>query len=197
MNWVCPLCGYENDDGAGTCMCGYQRDSSADLTGDTDELLNERQSEGGASHILDRTRTRIQGNEKKIKMKVPDKPVTKPAKSVNKQEKPSEEILVKEVDGWEFTFSQSETCLYLGTPALQSFRLRLTLDDVKEILDIMYEQAGIEKTTRKLQIPEEEVLDIVSVLDGMIEEKRSKVKISYSSEEISALADLINKKLKE
>jgi hypothetical protein len=196
MAWVCPLCGYENDDDVGTCICGYQYETEH-LNGDTDELLNEEQKGRDSSHVLDRAVKSSQEKAKSIKVRVPEKPVPSRGKTDKEPVRPSDEVKVKELDGWTFTFSGSEGCLYLGTPALQSFRLKLTIDDVKEILDIMYEKSGLEKTTRKLQLSSEEVIELLSILDTMIDEKRSKVKITYSSEEIDAIADMINKKLIE
>jgi hypothetical protein len=65
---------------------------------------------------------------------------------------PVEEPVIKKIDSWAFSFSQEENCIAISTPALQSFRLKLTLSDLEELLDFMYQKTGREKTTRKLRV---------------------------------------------
>ena len=103
--------------------------------------------------------------------------------------------MVKEVEGWRFTYSGSENCMYLGTPALQSFRLKLTLEDLQELLDSMHEMTGVEKPGEAIELQKSDVLELISVLDDMIEEKRSRFKIIFSDEELRSLSELINEKL--
>jgi hypothetical protein len=70
-----------------------------------------------------------------------------------KNNKHTKKAIIKEIDSWSFSFSPVDDCIYLGTPALQSFRLKLTLHDLEELLEFMYHKTGQEKTMRKLRLP--------------------------------------------
>jgi hypothetical protein len=70
----------------------------------------------------------------------------------SKSRNPVEEPVIKKIDSWNFSFSQEENCITISTPALQAFRLKLTLSDLEELLDFMYQKTGREKTTRKLRV---------------------------------------------
>ena len=107
----------------------------------------------------------------------------------------TEEIFMKEIDSWVFSFSPMNNCIYLGTPALKSFRLKVTLNDLEELLEFMYQKTGEEKTTRKLQLSADEVPDLINMVNRLIEEKRSKVSLKFSGAELNEIVDLINVKL--
>jgi len=108
----------------------------------------------------------------------------------------SKEFVIKEIDSWTASFSPDERCICLGTPALQSFRLKLTVTDLEELLECMYHHTGQEKTTRKLSLSVNEVNDLIENMHTMIEEKRAKVKVQFSDDELQKMAGLINSKLK-
>jgi hypothetical protein len=63
----------------------------------------------------------------------------------------TKKVVIKEIDSWIFIFSPVDNCIYLATPALQSFRLKLTLHDLEELLEFMYHKTGQEKTNEKTQ----------------------------------------------
>ena len=68
--------------------------------------------------------TRDSGKRKSIKN------IDEPVKNnVNKK------LLIKEINSWEFTFSQEENCINLSTPALNAFQLKITLEDLEEMLE--------------------------------------------------------------
>jgi hypothetical protein len=124
------------------------------------------------------------------------------SKSLKNIDKPknnehTKNILIKEVDSWAFTFSQEENCINLGTPALKAFKLNLTLEDLEEILEFVYQVTGRQKTIRKLQLSDEALHDLIEEVNRLSEEKRSKVSIEFDKDELKGIAELINKKLKE
>ena len=113
----------------------------------------------------------------------------------SKIHEPAGELIIKEIDSWVFSFSQVNNCIYLGTPALQSFRLKITLNDLEELLEFMYQKTGRGKTTRKLELSVDEIPDLLETVNRLIEEKKSKVKLKFSSDELKEIVDLINIKL--
>jgi hypothetical protein len=110
--------------------------------------------------------------------------------------KHNKNLVIKEIDSWTFNFSPVDDCIYLGTPALQSFRLKLTLKDLEELLEFMYHKTGQEKTTRKLRLPVKETNDLIDKVHTMIEEKKSKIIVKFTDDELEKIAELINTKLK-
>ena len=113
-----------------------------------------------------------------------------------KNNKHTKELAIKEIDSWTFSFSPVDDCIYLGTPALQSFSLKLTLNDLEELLEFMYHKTGQEKTMRKLRLSVNEINDLIDKVHTMIEEKKSKIIVKFSDDELQKIAGLINTKLK-
>lgn len=105
----------------------------------------------------------------------------------------TEELFMKEIDSWVFSFSRPDNCIYLGTPALQTFRLRITLDDLEELLEIMYQKTG----EGKLLLSLDDIPALIRTVNRIIEEKRSKVELEFSGDELTEVIDLINTKLKQ
>ena len=167
---TCPSCGQKDIDLSKTCLCGFQPDKSY-----SDEpCANEIKS-------INDNELQIKGLDYLVK---------------TKNKKPSEEMFIKEVDSWTFTFSHHDKCIYLGTPALKSFRLKLTLNDLEELIEFMYLNTGEEKTLRKLRLSINEISDLVDKVNNKIEEKRSKIPVKLDSDELQEIVDLINIKLK-
>lgn len=127
-----------------------------------------------------------------------DTKATRQQKNVEQPQmgKQANEIVIKEIDSWTASFSADEKCICLGTPALQSFRLKLTVKDLEELLDCMYHHTGKEKTTRKLNLSGKEVRELLENVQTMIEEKRAKVKVKFSDDELQNITGLINATLK-
>jgi hypothetical protein len=171
LSTTCPVCGRQNFNPDKQCICGYYADENVVI----DTLI------AGFGEEDDENNNRKElGNIVK-------------SKSIRNSEGP----VIKEIDSWAFSFSQKDNCIYLGTPALQSFSLRLTLDDLEELLEFMYQQTGEEKTIRKRRVSAEEMPDLISKIERMIEEKRAKTSLEFDSDELQEISDLVNSKLVE
>jgi hypothetical protein len=166
---ACPSCGYKDFDPAKQCTCGYNADETFFAVSDEKKKISVKET-----------------RRKELKTLV------KP-----KDDNPADEIVIKAIDSWNFSFSPTEKCIYLGTPALQSFKLTLTLDDLEELLEFIYRNTGEEKTLRKLRLSAEDLPDLIEKVQGMIEDKRSKIKITFDHDELQGIADLITTKLND
>jgi len=166
---TCPSCGHDDFNPEIQCSCGYQADESF------------------------MTESFIAKSEKKETRLATEKSLPNVAKT--QKGKAAKEIVIKEVDSWIISFSPADNSISLGTPALQSFRLKLQLHDVEELLDVLYHMTGQEKTTRKLSLSSDEINELVKKVYGMIEEKKSKMTIKFSEDELKSMADMINTKL--
>jgi len=169
MSAVCPSCGNQDFDVAKQCKCGYFADET----------------------FIAKTRETKKIVSKEIKNKELNN-LVKP-----KSNKPAEDTVIKEVDAWAFTFSHGDNSITLSTPALKSFGLKFTLEDLEELLEIIYRLTGKQKTLRKLQLSVNELPDLIEVVHRLIEEKKSKVSLKFNSDELQKIAELINMKLKE
>lgn len=168
---TCPSCGNDHFDPEKQCICGYN----------ADELFMTQAF----------TMKSRDNNMKRTNTKEPELPVDL------KKAGTSGEHVIKEIDSWTFTYSEQDRCICLGTPALQSFRLNLTVDDLEELLEVMYRKTGSEKTMRRLRLPYEEISDVIEHIHRLIEEKRSQVMLDFSDEELEEIAGAINDKLKQ
>jgi len=113
-----------------------------------------------------------------------------------KESQADREIVIKEIDSWVATFSVSDGCINLSTPALHPFSLKLAIHDLEELLEFVYQSAGRETTLRKLQLSAGEISDLVGRVQRLIEEKMSKVTLRFDDDELKGIVDLINEKLK-
>lgn len=107
------------------------------------------------------------------------------------------EIFFKEIDSWKITFSKKDQCICLATPALKSFKIKLTVDDLKELLDFISEKAHIDMKAKQRFVTGHEISELVEILDKMIEVKKAKFKVKFSVDELQGIADIINKQLKD
>jgi hypothetical protein len=106
------------------------------------------------------------------------------------------EELIKEIDSWLFSFSGVDGCISLSTAALKSFRLKLTLEDLEDLLEFMYRKTGSEKTIRKAGLKPTDIVGVIDRVDRMIEEKKSKVSLNFTNDELREIADLVNMQMK-
>jgi hypothetical protein len=67
---------------------------------------------------------------------------------------------------------------------------------LEELLDFMYQKTGREKTTRKLRVSVKDTQDLIEKVNVMIEEKKSKIAVNFSNDELQKIVDLVNTKLK-
>ncbi|MGE5894217.1 MAG: hypothetical protein ACM34I_09200 [bacterium] len=200
MPWICPECGFKNEDAAPLCVCGYHAQeldaiSSADWESPTSIKSDERDLEEPPTIIESGTPPPPKAKPRNLKMKMPEKPAEKHA--APKRDKAGAEIILKEIDAWKFSYSPADHCIYIGTPALHPFRLTLTMDDLEKWLEFMYEQSGSGKSLRQPQLSGNDILEIIENIDTIIESKKSKIKLHFSAEELQNMADIINKKLSE
>jgi hypothetical protein len=168
---ICPSCGIQGFDSSRQCTCGYNADESI-FTNPLHGDLNEY----GSGKINNKGLEKIMGT---------------------KNEMTSQNHVIKEIDSWFFNYSQDDNCICLSTPALKSFTLKLTIEDLEELMEFMYQQSGREKTTRRLQLSTAEIPDLIEKVHKMIEEKRSKMPVKFSDDEFEEIVDLINLKLKD
>ncbi|UCH81727.1 MAG: hypothetical protein JSW20_03665 [Nitrospiraceae bacterium] len=111
--------------------------------------------------------------------------------------KPDKELILKEIDSWVLTFSPEDNCINLSTPALNAFKLKITLEDLEELLEVIYKVTDRQKTLRKLQLSVEAIPELVLEVNRLIEEKRSKVSIAFDEGELKEIEEFINQKLME
>jgi hypothetical protein len=192
MAFKCPSCGRQNYGTFKNCVCGHYVDESVIIAY---SLMDSQGASIEGEQFLDMppngTTDHMSSSERAIKnhhVKVLER-----SDSINNM--PLEEV-IKEIDSWKFTFSSADNCVCIGTPALQSFRLKLAPQDLEDLLEFLYQKTGNEKTTRKCRLSTEEIAEVIDKVNRMIEEKRSKLALKLNSNELQAIADLINVKLK-
>ncbi len=192
MPWKCPSCGRQNYGTFNNCVCGY---FSNEVVLTKHGLTNhQRVSEAGEQYPdipLNDVRediSSLQGQRGNPDLEAPGGPdSTSPL--------PHEEV-IKEIDSWLFSFSSTDGCISIGTPALQSFKLKISLEDLEYLLDFLYQKTGNEKTTRKISLATTDIVGVIDKVDRMIEEKKSKVFLKFTGDELQEIADLINLQLK-
>ena len=169
ISTTCPSCGSRDYIDEMTCVCGYHSDDSfSETVASISEGLSNDKIKGKVLKKLARTDSSRYGDE----------------------------ILIKEIDSWSFTYSGKEKCISIGTAALQSFRLKIGLDDLEDLLEQIYQYSGEGKTIRKLQMTTEEVPKLIERVSKKIEEKRRKIAINFSDDEVEEIMELINSRLK-
>jgi hypothetical protein len=107
---------------------------------------------------------------------------------------PDEEV-IKEIDSWLFTFSRADSCISIGTPALRSFRLKISIEDLEDLLEVLYQKTGNKKTTRKLNLSVTDIVGLIDKVDRLMEEKKSKISIRFTSDELQEVVDFVNMQL--
>jgi hypothetical protein len=215
MAWICPLCGYQNEETTMRCMCGFIADESilnqpaeqeTDIFGGKEQVehqvehqVEQQVEEQVEEHIIEMPLSSFDIEEDVIESDVSEQPQNnKEGKDMAKKRSESdEELFFKEIDSWRITFSNKDECVYLGTPALQSFRLKLTMEDVKGLFDFISEKANIEIAAKTKLVSGKEIAELVEMLEKIIEVKKAKFKIKFADDELQGIADIINKKLKE
>lgn len=169
ISLACPSCGHEGFNPAKQCDCGYSAYETFTEGPDEKKKLSVKEI-----------------RRKELKTLVKTKVEAQPG-----------EIVIKEVGSWVFSFSPAEKCLYIGTPALQSFKLMLSVSDLEEMLESVYRNAGEEKTIKKLRLSAEDLPDMIEKVYKLIEDKRSKMNITFELHELQEIADLITTKLND
>lgn len=193
MGWTCPECGFMNAEEAPVCTCGFEQ--SGFLSADCVEAEPEN-GEGAASHIFETTisaeeilSARPSGPSSAEKA-VAEKPRTRQSSF-----HPPDRVMLKEVGHWKISFSPGERRISIGTAALDPFRLDLTIEDFEEILETVCEIAGTRKTLRSLELADKDVLELIEFVTEMVEAKKSRMRPSFSPEDVNAITSLVNSKL--
>jgi hypothetical protein len=192
MAWRCPSCGRINHETLDNCSCGYAESGGVLIKQEPNDY--QRVSEGGAQYP-DIPSDSASDQSTSLQALPESHDVQAPANPGSRSIRPNEDV-IKEIDSWLFTFSHEDRCISIGTPALGSFRLRLSMEDLEELLEFVYQKAGNEKTIRKLNLAVTDIIGVVDKVDRLIEEKKSKVSIKFTSDELQEIADFINLQLK-
>jgi hypothetical protein len=192
MSWKCPSCGCQNYETFNNCACGYRNDHVSLV--EREPLCSQDVSEDGVqcpdispNCIADHNPSlqELLGTQELHPLGRPDSMSTTP-----------HEALIKEVDSWLFTFSSIDGCIAISTPALQSFRLKVTLEDLEDLLEFLYRKTGSEKTIRKIGLEPTDVAGIIDRVNTMIEEKKSKVSLNFTNDELQEIIDIVNMQIR-
>ena len=196
MGWTCPECGFMNAGEASVCTCGFDRSEflspepvEAELAEalEIDDYPFDISLSGGNTPAS--VRSAPASAKKAVAGKQPD--------TKHSSFRPSDRVTLREVGAWRFSFSPSDGRISIGTAALEPFQLELAVDDLEAILEAVYKLAGKGKTFRNLELPEKDVLELVEFIGEMIDDKRSKIRPSFSQEDIGIITSLVNRKLSE
>jgi hypothetical protein len=192
MSWKCPSCGSQNHETFNNCICGYSSNGGVLIKQELKDY--QHVSEGGVQCLdipMDCTSDQtpsLQEPPKGHDVQVPGSPDSRSSMS--------DEEVIKEIDSWLFTFSRADCCISIGTPALRSFRLKISIEDLEDLLEFLYQKTGNEKTTRKLNLAVTDIIGLIDKVDRLIEEKKSKVSIKFTGDELQEVVDFINLQLK-
>jgi hypothetical protein len=192
MSWKCPSCGRENHDPFNNCECGQSSKGGVLVK---EELKDYQPASEGVEQSVDILSGRKSDQVQSLQI---------PSESHDMQYKDNndsysymyDEEVIREIDSWLFTFSRRDGCISIGTPALQAFRLKITVEDLEAMLEVLYQKTGNEKTIRRLNLSAADIIGVIDKVDRLIDEKKSKVSISFTTDELQQITDFINVQLK-
>jgi len=192
MGWVCPECGVINKGEVQACGCGFQ---SVFLISEPAEDVLERE-EISDNDVFDNALS-MQDifPEDGSDPTSPEKISTKKLPAKRKEGFSKEERIIKEIGAWRFSFSPSDGRISMKTPALDPFCLKMTIEEMQEILDTAYELTGAGKTLRSLEMGEKDVCELIDLVGEMIDVKKSKIRPAFSPGELGEVKAFINQKL--
>ena len=192
MPWKCPSCGCQNYATFKNCICGYINNDV--LLVKHGAMSFQDVSEDGMQ-CPDIPPDCISDHNLSLQEPLGTQESRPPGRPDSMSSMPHEE-LIKEIGPWLFTFSNMDGCISISTPALQSFRLKVTLEDIEDLLEFLYEKTGNKKTIRKIGLEPTDMVEMIDRVDRMIEEKKSKVCLKFTNDELQAIADIVNMQLK-
>jgi hypothetical protein len=192
MSWKCPSCGRENHDPFINCECGQSSKGGVLVK---QELKDYQHAAEGDEQTVDITSGCTNDQTRSLQS---------PPESYDVQDKDDkdsfsylyDEEVIKEIDSWLFTFSRRDGSISIGTPALQSFRLKISVEDLEDMLEFLYQKTGNEKTIRRLNLSAADIIGVIDKVDRLIDEKKSKVSINFTSDELQEITNFINVQLK-
>jgi hypothetical protein len=192
MYWKCPSCGHQNYETFNSCICGYKDD---DVSLVKHGPMSSQDVSEDVMKCLDVLPNSISDHNPSLQEPVGTQESHPPGRPDSIGSMPHEE-LIKEIDSWLFTFSSADGSISISTPALQSFRLKMTLEDLEDLVEFLYRKTGSEKTIRKTGLESTDIVEIIDRVDRMIEEKKSKVCLNFTNDELQAIADVVNMQIK-
>ena len=195
MIWLCSLCGRKNPSAITVCSCGNTVDElpagPASDPGLEETLSAGEDTSGPALRDPFHLDTSVQPD---VKGKAVQKPHVK-AKRQEPVATSGDEIMIKEVNAWRYVYSMADECIHLTTPALPGFRITLSATDLEDLLEVIAEYTGTGRTFRNVELSKEGVREIVEHVGGLIEERRSKIRVKLNADDLEKLGALINDKL--
>jgi len=188
MSWNCPSCGRQHQEMYDNCVCGHSSNGSV-------LVKQEPNVSGESGHHFDINSDCTIDQTPSLQELPKTYGVLVSESSDAPNNMPNEEV-IKEIDSWVFTFSRRDGCISMGTPALQSFRLKISVEDLEDLLEFLYQKTGNEKTIRKINLSAADIISVIDKVDRLIDEKKSKVSIKFTSEELQNITDFVNLQLK-
>ncbi len=188
MPWKCPSCGSQNYVTFKNCVCGYIND---DVFLVKDLAMGSKDVSGNGVQCPDIPQNCISDSNLSFQEPLQTQELHFPGSPDSMSGMPEEE-LIKEIGSWLFAFSSVDSCISISTPALQSFRLKVTLEDLEDLLEFLYHKTGSKKTIRKIKLEPTDIAEIVDRVDRMIEEKKSKVCLKFTNDELQEILDIVN-----
>lgn len=192
MPWKCPSCGRENHDPFNNCECGQSSKGGVLVK---QELKEYQHALEGFQESADIPMDCATDQARSIQCRAETRDVQSEGNN-GAFSRGNDEETVKEIDSWLFTFSQRDGCISISTPALQSFRLRMSMEDIEDMLEFMYRRTGSEKTIRRLNLSAADIIGVIDKVDRLIDEKKSKISIQFTTDDLQEITDFINVQLK-
>jgi hypothetical protein len=192
MPWKCPSCGRENHDPFNSCECGQSSKGGVLVK---QELKDYQHSSEEVEQSVDIPSDCTNDQNGSLQSPAAGYDMQSGDNNDALIERDDEEM-IKEIDSWFITFSRRDGFIAIGTPALQSFRLKISVDDLEDVLEFVYEKTGSEKTIRRLNLSAADIIGVIDKVDRLIDEKKSKVSIKFTSDDLQDITDFINVQLK-
>jgi len=192
MSWKCPSCGRENHDPFINCECGQSSRGGVLVK---QELKDYQQASEGVEESVD-ILSGCTNDQTQSLLSLSESHDVQPRDNNDDFSHRYDEEVLKAIDSWLFTLSRRDGCISIGTPALQSFRLKISVEDLEEMLEFLYQKTGNEKTIRRLNLSAADIIGVIDKVDRLIDEKKSKISIKFNSDELQEITDFINVQLK-
>lgn len=192
MAWECPSCGSKNYGTFKNCACGYAKD---DVFLVKDVAICSQDVSEDDVQCPDIPQNCISDQNLSFQEPLRTQELTPRGRPDSMSSMPDEE-LIKEIGSWLFSFSIVDGCMSISTPALQSFRLKVTLEDLEDLLEFLYRKTGSNKTIRKINLEPTDIVEVIDRVDKMIEEKKSKVCLKFTNDELQEILDIVNMQIK-
>jgi len=192
MSWKCPSCGRENHDPFINCECGHSSLGGALVK---KGLKDNQHASEGVEQFVDIPSGCINDQTESLQSP-PESHDVQPRDNNDSLTYLHDEEVIKEIDSWLFTFSRRDRRISIGTPALRSFRLKISVEDLEDILEGLYQKTSNENTIRRLNLSVADIMGVIDKVDRLIEEKKSKVSIQFAGDELQEITDFINVQLK-